>query len=227
MRPRPVRILAALAVLTLATAPRADTGADLRQALASLPADASPSGILLDRVVGLSPLLACDGGPASPALTPADLRQIIHELRGASDQPDRWPSPSALRERARDAAPAVLTLTLVQADHHRLRDDVLTSGLLGSDLARPRARLPPGSPKPASCSPPRRCPVTRTTAATSPWSCPAMRCTPPSPWPTSSSTPTTALAGAPSPPDSPSRSATRPSARASCAWPPPCPTAPD
>lgn len=142
MRPRPVRILAALAVLTLATAPRADTGADLRQALASLPADASPSGILLDRVVGLSPLLACDGGLASPALRPADLRQIIHELRGASDQPDRWPSPSALRERARDAAPAVLTLTLVQADHYRLRDDVLTSGLLGSNLA-PAPGTPP------------------------------------------------------------------------------------
>ncbi|MEZ4387098.1 MAG: FlgD immunoglobulin-like domain containing protein [Candidatus Krumholzibacteriia bacterium] len=133
MRHRPTRPLIGL-LLLVASLALADTGAELRQALGQLPAAALPSGILLDRVVGLSPLTVADGGPDAPALGAADLRQMLRELRGAADQPSRWPSPADLRRFARDADPATVPLVLVETRYDRLRRDDLVSGRLQANL---------------------------------------------------------------------------------------------
>ncbi len=123
--------LIALLLIALPTFAQAAINADLQAATERLlPADI-PAGLLLDRVLDMAAAPALDGSAEAPAIGPARLRQLVHELRGAASVPLAWPDGEALRASARPGAdPALIALALVDVEIARLRPDALEAGLL-------------------------------------------------------------------------------------------------
>lgn len=125
----------ALALLAAATGPvlAAGPGSIARQLAtqtAALPASRVPGGILLDRMLQIVPVAPYDGTPLAPAISPAQWRQVYHQVRGGLLEDDGWPSSAALRGRAADRSRETVPLALLDATVGRLRTDALASGAL-------------------------------------------------------------------------------------------------
>ena len=94
---------------------------ELHRAFDDLPRALVPSGILLDRVIPLAHPERFNGGELAPAATPAALREILHELRRASDAAPSGPTPDELRARGRTLADGgVIPIAVVDARAERL-----------------------------------------------------------------------------------------------------------
>jgi len=99
--------------------------------LAGIPADRVPTGILYDRVVGLSPLVACDGTDASRPISTAAWFQLYDEIRRAARPVDpAWPTLDLLRERAARAPAGEVPLAVLDSRYSRIRADALATGAL-------------------------------------------------------------------------------------------------
>jgi hypothetical protein len=122
----------ALALL-LAAAPALARGVPERldAMLAEIPADRIPTGILYDRVVGLSPLVECDGTDASRPIVPAEWFRMYGEILSAARPVDSaWPALDALRERAAGAPAGGIPLAVLDFRYCRIRPDALVTGAL-------------------------------------------------------------------------------------------------
>ncbi|MGH6953446.1 MAG: hypothetical protein ACREGL_04645, partial [Alphaproteobacteria bacterium] len=101
----------------------------LAEALRGLGPHPTPTGILYDRMLPLSGIERFDGTPGAPPVSPATWRQILFELRGASDDPARWPDATVLAARARPN-PAATPIALLDVHYDRLRPDAVERGAL-------------------------------------------------------------------------------------------------
>ena len=104
--------------------------AAVNPSLQSATARLAPGAILLDRVLDLADSPALDGGPGTPPIGPARLRQLAFELEAAGG-PAAWPDVEALRDAARPGDdPTLLPLALIDARIARIQGDALETGLL-------------------------------------------------------------------------------------------------
>lgn len=115
---------------------------ELQRAFADFPRAAVPSGILLDRVIPIARPQRFDGSEAAPAATPAALREIVYELRRASEAPAAGPSADDLRARARAVADGgVIPIAVVDARAEHLRADRMEPGAPPSPQALETIRI--------------------------------------------------------------------------------------
>jgi hypothetical protein len=129
-----------LAALTLGTPAALARGIAERldTMLSGIPADRIPTGILYDRVVGLSHIEEHDGTPASRPAARADWLRIYDELlRAAGTGPgagvpaaSAWPSPDALLQRAAGAPAGEVPLAILNVHYARIRPEALETGAL-------------------------------------------------------------------------------------------------
>ena len=124
-------VLIALALLVVPASPQSAVNPELQAATARLQPAGVPAGLLLDRVLDMGAAAALDGSTGTPAIGPARLRQLVHELHGAASVPLAWPDGEALRAAARPGAdPPLIALALVDVEIARVREDALATGLL-------------------------------------------------------------------------------------------------
>ncbi len=120
-----------VALLLLPVRAAAGPGDVLRQALAGLDPAGIPTGILYDRVVPMSGLVAQDGSAGAPPVTPAAWRQMLLEMTLASLGPTPWPEVSQIRQAARRArGTGLVPLAVLDLRYDRIRPDALERGLL-------------------------------------------------------------------------------------------------
>ncbi|HKB77601.1 MAG TPA: hypothetical protein VKC58_13465, partial [Myxococcales bacterium] len=91
---------------------------------------APPSGVLADRVLPLVALERFDGSPATPVANAAQWRQMVDQVRRASDVPGATPDPLVLMSEVRTAArrDRVIPLAVLDRAYDRLRPDALERG---------------------------------------------------------------------------------------------------
>jgi len=91
---------------------------------------APPSGVLADRVLSLVALERFDGGPASPVASAAQWRQMVDQVRRASDVPGATPDPRVLMAEVRAAArrDPVIPLAVLDRAYDRLQPGALDRG---------------------------------------------------------------------------------------------------
>ncbi|MFN8548545.1 MAG: T9SS type A sorting domain-containing protein [Candidatus Eisenbacteria bacterium] len=127
--PRALITLVLVFAARAAGAAPADVSGRLAGQLEGIPASATPSGLLYDRVLPMSSLTEQDGSEDAPRATPSDWRQMYDELYRASLAAPRWP---ALRE-VLDRTPhegGTARLAILDFAYDRLRPDALESGAL-------------------------------------------------------------------------------------------------
>ena len=106
------RILFSVVVLSLAVSGPVSAG--------TLPV-ATPSGILLDRVLPLAHLEDLDGAPDSPAVDLPRWRQAVFELSRAAESPLGWPGARELAaEATRKSVPGEVPLAVLWAAYDRM-----------------------------------------------------------------------------------------------------------
>jgi len=110
----------------------ANVSASLAELLDRLPARATQTGILYDRVMPLSSPERYDGRADAPPISLAGWRQLVSELdRAAFPGDPRWAGLPALAARAaHDGRSGVVPLALLNVLYERIRHDALESGAL-------------------------------------------------------------------------------------------------
>jgi len=126
---RPVLVALAL-VAGAGPAPAGPLRESLDAAFEGLDPQDVPTGVLLDRTVALSRPERFDGTALAPRCTPADLRQIVHDLGRASLGSAMGPDAEALRARGTRAAERI-PIAVVSARADRIRAGALDDGSLG------------------------------------------------------------------------------------------------
>ncbi len=104
--------------------------------------EATPTGILADRVLPMAHLAELDGSATAPAASLARWRQSLHELRRAADKNLAWPAPYAVQEASLAAAARQdIPLALIHALYDRMDGtdktataEVLALGALREDV---------------------------------------------------------------------------------------------
>jgi hypothetical protein len=126
---RSITILIALWGSAMAVTPAGGTEKASDALPGGIDSAAVTTGILYDRVVPLSNIDACDGGPDSPTIGLKRWRQIYYEIyRAALDRP-AWHEIRNVRDRASQiAAPGAVTIGVMDFRYNRLRPEIFGEG---------------------------------------------------------------------------------------------------
>lgn len=129
--------IALAAGLAAIPARAAGIGEGLAQALDAIPPDRVTTGILYDRVLGLSRIDAHDGGPRAEPASRSEWRQMYHEIRRASLAAPAWPRLADVDARARAlGSDGALPVAIMNFRYDRIRADAFESGALAVEGGR-------------------------------------------------------------------------------------------
>jgi hypothetical protein len=106
-------------------------GATLAERLEGLDGSKVKTGILYDRVLPLSGIERCDGGPSSEPVTLARWMQAYYEMSRAHLVDPAWPALGSITGEGRSAARrGAIPIAFMHINYERIRPDALERGLL-------------------------------------------------------------------------------------------------
>jgi hypothetical protein len=130
------RVTLAAAILSAALLDAGPSGAGvvadgLARMLEGVPAERLATGLLYDRALPLSRIDLFDGRAGAPSATPAEWRQMLHEISRASIAPPSWPGVGAIVAKGRALErEGIVAIALLNFRYERIRRDALATGAL-------------------------------------------------------------------------------------------------